>query len=231
MKKDAVFFKFVLINCFTSSSLILPVRIVWLLHYLITIDEISTLKVILSLTISFFEIPTGIVADLMSRRMSMAISAFLFSLHAVFYCLLPNFYGFALTQVLLGLSASFMSGADSSYFHSYLNEKTQENSFAYVDLSSKIGLIGKIVSACYALVSSILFNYEPRIVFGLSFVMGLIAATIILTLPKEQRETIRFKDIKIKHFIEMPIKTWQVIIGNRNIINIILSTAFIYSFL
>ena len=77
--------------------------------------QLVLLGTIMELSILFFEIPTGVVADLYSRKWSVVISflvvgaGFVLSGHADIYALL------VVSQVLVGFGATFLSGAETAW--------------------------------------------------------------------------------------------------------------------
>jgi hypothetical protein len=94
MFKNKMYYRFLLMNSFLSIDLITSIRVIYMLSYSISEGEISLLKGLYTLIITLAEIPTGIVSDRISRKLSLQISAILFMLHAVFYIIMPNFIGF-----------------------------------------------------------------------------------------------------------------------------------------
>ena len=77
--------------------------------------QLVLLGTIMELSILFFEIPTGVVADIYSRKWSVVISflvvgaGFVLSGHADIYALL------VVSQVLVGFGATFLSGAETAW--------------------------------------------------------------------------------------------------------------------
>src|SRR6476646_10014399 len=65
----------------------------------------------LETTAFLFEIPTGIVADLYSRRLSVIIGFFLIGVGFTIEGSLPFFAAILLTQVFWGIGSTFTSGA------------------------------------------------------------------------------------------------------------------------
>lgn len=70
---------------------------------------------VLEITCFIFEIPTGIVADLYSRRASVIVGLVLTGLGFLVEGLVPLFMPILLAQVLWGMGATFTSGADSAW--------------------------------------------------------------------------------------------------------------------
>ncbi|HRL13015.1 MAG TPA: MFS transporter, partial [Aggregatilineales bacterium] len=66
---------------------------------------------VMEASIFIFEIPTGIVADVYSRRLSVIIGVTLQGLAFVGLAFVPSFAGALLTQALWGFGYTFTSGA------------------------------------------------------------------------------------------------------------------------
>ena len=74
--------------------------------------QIFTLQAIFYLTIVAAEVPTGAFADKHGRKSSLLVGSALAVLGILIYCSLPNFWVFALAEVVVGLAFSFIGGAD-----------------------------------------------------------------------------------------------------------------------
>ncbi|HET6743484.1 MAG TPA: MFS transporter, partial [Kribbella sp.] len=69
----------------------------------------------LELACFLFEIPTGIVADLYSRRLSIVIGFVLIGAGFLLQGLVPAFFAILAAQVLWGIGFTFTSGADQAW--------------------------------------------------------------------------------------------------------------------
>lgn len=179
------YFKLLVYNIFTSMSFILPIRVSYMMIYMVSDSQISLLKMVFSILVFILEIPTGVFADKFGRKLSVSLGTLLFALHALTFILIPNFYGFLLTQLLLGMADAFISGSDSSYVHSYV--KTYDSTQSYINVSSRIQAISRPFSLVFSILSSVLFSLSPRLNFMLTFIMGIIAMCIFLSLPSERQ--------------------------------------------
>jgi MFS transporter, DHA3 family, tetracycline resistance protein len=70
---------------------------------------------VLEASVFLFEVPTGIVADLYSRRLSVIIGYLLIGLGFTLEGLFPSFLPILLAQVTWGIGATFTSGAESAW--------------------------------------------------------------------------------------------------------------------
>ncbi|MDA3931381.1 MAG: MFS transporter [Tenericutes bacterium] len=69
----------------------------------------------LEISIFIFEIPTGIIADLKSRRLSIIIGLFIIAFGAMIEVFTPFFYVIFISQLVLGFGYTFISGALDSW--------------------------------------------------------------------------------------------------------------------
>lgn len=83
----------------------------------------------LELSVFLFEIPTGVVADLYSRKRSMAIGLFLIGCGFLLEGLMPLFVAVLAAQVLWGVGYTFQSGADQAWIADELKTERLERVF------------------------------------------------------------------------------------------------------
>jgi len=76
----------------------------------------------LETSILIFEIPTGVVADTLSRRSSIIIGVFLLGVGTLFFALVPSFLMIILSQVIWGLGYTFTSGALEAWISDEIGE-------------------------------------------------------------------------------------------------------------
>lgn len=230
MLKNKMYYKFLLIKAFLTTDLITGIRVVYMLSYSISEGEITVLKGLFTLIIALAEIPTGIISDKISRKLSLQIGAILFAGHALFYVATPSFIGFFLTQFFLALSAAFISGADVGYYDDYIKQYTNDK---YIEIVGKIDYIVSFISAFFYMISGFLFNYFPQMNFLITSVLGLLSFGIISSFPNFKIQENKFESSK--KFIEKYVKDVRDVlffyIKNRNIVRITLITTIIIGLL
>lgn len=221
------YFKYFLYSILTSTSLFIPIRVLYLIRFGVLDQEISFLKVVFSFSIVLFEIPTGVISDKISRKTSLKLGSILFSLHAIVYILMPNFTGFVITQVLLGLSASLFSGTDSSLLYIYVEK--YDPSKTYLDVKSKIQFYTKIVAFLYSVISSILFSLNYNLNFILTCMMGILAFIIVSSFPNVT-EQITEKFTLQSYFSHVKLTT-KVLFSRKNVVASTIYTSILLSLL
>ena len=123
---------------FTMSSL-----------YQVSLANLSALQLVLvgtvlELSIFVFEIPTGIVADVYSRRLSVIIGIFLLGAGFLLEGALPIFATILLAQVLWGLGYTFTSGATQAWITDEIGEEAAGPAFLrasqLADIAALLGI-------------------------------------------------------------------------------------------
>jgi DHA3 family tetracycline resistance protein-like MFS transporter len=128
---------------FTASLLFSLIFTVNML-YQVTVVQLSPLQLvlvgtILEATVFLFEIPTGVLADVKSRRLSVIIGYALMGLGFVVEGLLPFFGTVALAQVLWGFGYTFTSGATEAWIADEVGEERAGQAFLRGAQAARIG--------------------------------------------------------------------------------------------
>ena len=130
-----------------------------------------------------FEIPTGIVADMKSRKLSMIIGIALVGTAFIIEGSIPTFASVIISQLLWGLGYTFTSGADDAWIADELGGKGLDHIYLkgtqVGQLFSFLGII------CSTLIGSVMVNL-PMIIGGISFIA---LAVLLVFLMKETNFT------------------------------------------
>jgi len=162
-------------------SLIFTVNLV----YHVTVVGLDPLQLvlvgtILEASVFLFEIPTGIVADVKSRRLSIIIGYLLIGLGFIVEGSFPFFLAVALAQGLWGLGYTFTSGATQAWIVDEIGEVRAGNAFLRGAQARQIGaLCGIPVSVALAGIAIPL----PIVLGGA--LMSLLAMFLIFVMPEK----------------------------------------------
>ncbi len=139
-----------------------------------------------------FEIPTGVVADVFSRRLSIIIGMFVMGLGFVVEGSFPFFAPILLAQVLWGLGYTFTSGATEAWIADEVGEERAGQAFLR---ASQIGTIGALIGIVPGTLIGLLGVNIP-IVLGGALLMALGVVLIVIMpetgfkpAPRENRNT------------------------------------------
>jgi DHA3 family tetracycline resistance protein-like MFS transporter len=131
MQNKITFYAFTgFLTSFAFGS-ILPVYVLYFRHYQINLFQIGLLASIFEASILIFEIPTGLVADIYGRKISVILSAFISLISGIFFIFFPYFFGFIVAEILNGLGETFRSGALESWLVDSLRHEGKEKKVKY----------------------------------------------------------------------------------------------------
>ncbi len=145
-----------------TSALLFSVIVTVNLVYQATIVGLNPLQMILVgtmlETISFlFEVPTGIVADVYSRKLSVMIGLLLIGLGFTVEGLFPFFGAILVAQIIWGIGFTFVSGAREAWIADEIGEKNAGNAYSK---GSQMALVGSLIGIG---ISMVLANINIRL--------------------------------------------------------------------
>ncbi|HMU93348.1 MAG TPA: MFS transporter [Anaerolineales bacterium] len=179
---------------FTASALF-AMMFVTMSLYEATVAGLTPLQLVLvgtALEVSafVFEIPTGVVADVYSRRLSIIIGYFLMGIGFLVEGLFPAFLPILLAQVIWGLGYTFTSGATQAWISDEIGE---EEANKLVLRANRVGLYASLLGMGMAvLIGSqsvglpILFGGAGVVLIGLVLVV-IMPETGFHPTPREDR--------------------------------------------
>lgn len=120
-------------------------RALWIIYLIergLSTAQIGFLESLLHLSILFFEIPTGIVADIYGKRISLIFARILVILYSIGMLLTKRFFIFSIVFIILGMSETFVSGADTALIYdSIKSDNDKEKEKKYIKFSSTYGAL------------------------------------------------------------------------------------------
>lgn len=146
----------------------------------------------LEITAFLFEVPTGIVADVYSRRLSVIIGYALIGVGFLVEGLIPSFGAILVAQVLWGIGYTFTSGAHQAWITDEIGEEKVGRAFLR---SSQIGSLLGIVGTVIAIAIGSTYINLPIVLGGVLhialalFLVFVMPETGFQPTPREDRST------------------------------------------
>ncbi|MDQ0272858.1 MFS transporter [Cytobacillus purgationiresistens] len=171
-------------TCFLSQFFFTLVFTVNLLYHVQTVQltalQLVLVGTVLELTVFLFEIPTGVVSDLKSRKLSMIIGYFLIGCGFFIEGLFPVFAAVIASQILWGIGYTFTSGSQQAWIADEIGETKASSAILK---GARAGNFGQII----AIPISIILGYSlinlPIMIGGIAMV-GL--SLFVLIFMKEE---------------------------------------------
>jgi len=185
-------------------------RALWVLYLGergMNMSQVGVLEAILHLSIVFFEIPTGMLADLYGRKISLIVGQAVSLLYALFMYLSGGFFLFTLAFAFLGFAGTFKSGAEQAILYDSLKENGHEKRYTrilgnqaaiiLISLSSAKWLGGFIAETDWSLVYLGIFGAQ---------LIGLFPLLMLREPFSEEKQS--KKILKINKYLS-PISQWR----------------------
>jgi len=178
---------------------------------------------VLEITVFIFEIPTGIVADIYSRRLSTIIGYFLIGLGFMLEGAFPLFGTILLAQVVWGLGATFQSGAEEAWLADEIGEESLANAYLRGSQFGQVGtLFGIIISVGLGRIALNL----PILVGG--FLIVCLAVALALFMPEDGFNPTPMPERNTFQKMVATFRNGIRLIRGQKLLTIILAIALIY---
>ena len=193
--------------------------------YYVTVAGLNPLQLILvgtamEITAFVFEIPTGIVADTYSRRLSVIIGTFVTGAAFVFVGFVSTFYTIALGLSIWGIGATFLSGAREAWIVDEVGQKHIDKVFMRTaqirNIAKFAGIIASVGIASASLNLPIIVGGLLTMLLGVYLIFAM-PETGWKPLPQAQRNSWRAMGDTLSQGIKMskrrPLMLWFLIIA------------------
>jgi len=172
-------------------NLVMPVIVLFYKSNGLTMKDIFLLQSVYSLTLMTLEIPTGYFADKAGRKTSILSGATLGFTGYLVYTLSYGFWQFVLAEVILGVSQSLVSGADSAMLYDTLAAAKQNQK--YTQLEGRVTSFGNFGESIAGILGGLLAVTSLRTPFFVQTCVSLIAIPAAIMLVEPPIKSIRIK--------------------------------------
>lgn len=162
------------------SAILIPFFTMWAK---LSVFQFMFLESWCMLCMLLFEIPTGGIADYLSRKASLQLGLVIQMIGFVIYVAIPNFYMFMLGELVVALGFSLISGAEESFIYDTVKSQGREkDSMKILGRAESFGLAGIMVAAPVGsfIAGKLGLSYPMFLMF-----IPLCIALILLTFMKE----------------------------------------------
>ena len=170
-----------------------------------------------------FEIPTGIVADVYSRKLSIVIGAVLTGLGFILEGSISSFASVLAAQIIWGLGSTFISGSVEAWIAE--EEKEQDLDRMYIK-GAQVGQIGAVIGIILSTIVGNLSVRLPIIISGCLFVI--IALFLALYMPENNFTPSAPEDLNTFRKMGYTFKSGLKFVKSKSIMMILLSVTLFY---
>lgn len=161
---------------FFNLLIIGPILVPYMLFKGLNYAEIMLLQSISAIAVIVFEVPTGAIADKVSRSFSLLLSGFFAAAGLLMYIIFKSFWLFAIAEILFGIGMTFSSGADAAIVYESLVKLERKKEYQKIEANAVFFVF--IGHAVGSIVSSFLYTYNHFLPFWIS-ILNIFIAIII----------------------------------------------------
>ena len=165
-------------NFFTDFKLYSAIAILYFVHVTGSLALGMSIYSIASISDALFEVPTGILSDMVGRKNTIVLGSIASVSYALCYAIGGSYWILALGAIFQGLSVAFYSGNNDALLHDSLKESGNEKKFhSYL---GKLSSLFQLALALGAVIGSFLANNSFILVMWLSVIPQVICFFISL---------------------------------------------------
>ncbi|WP_349409831.1 MFS transporter [Pseudalkalibacillus sp. SCS-8] len=178
-------------------------RALWVIYLSdsgLSLGEIGIIEAILHLSIVLFELPTGMIADLYGRKISILLGSVLSIGYGAFMLISDSLTLFSLAFVSLGVGLTFHSGAQQALAYDTLRELNKEKD--YTKVFGNMTALALLSLSFAKLAGGLMAEVSWEWVYGAMVVMQMLALIPVLLLhePEQEMRVVERKSI---------LQTWR----------------------
>ena len=164
-------------------SFIFPVYVLFLKDNGLSLIEIGIINTSYMFLVFLLEIPTGVIADVVSRKLSIVIGTGLYILAPLIYFFSSTFIWFLMAELTIGLGMCFVSGALEAWVKDKLDETGEPHNLG--ELYSQYFMVKRICVIIGGTLGGLVAIYGMRSVWLIAGIGEAIGFVIILFVMKD----------------------------------------------
>ncbi len=171
---------------FMNMLIIGPILVPYMLFKGLSYSQIMLLQSISAISVFIFEIPTGTIADKISRKLSLSLGGVCLGIGLLLYIIFKSFYIFAIAEIIFGMGLTFNSGADAAILYESLKKLDRKKEYQKMEgHAAFLIFIGQAVGSIF---SGFLYKYNPSLPFWISLINIFIAVVVATSFKDTERQ-------------------------------------------
>lgn len=169
--------------------------------------QLVLLGTIMELAILFFEIPTGLVADIFGRKKSLIIGTFIIGSAHLLEGGIPSFWAIAIGAALWGIGWTFISGAETAWVADEIENKELDTTLLN---GAKFSSLGSFLGIMVSVIIGIIFTVQIAILIAGGFLIliaivssRVISETKFISIAREDTSHIKQMKVALKESLSL----------------------------
>ncbi len=181
--------------------LIMPVLIPFFQENGLDMQDILILQAAFSVSLIVFEVPSGYIADVGGRKLTLVIGSAIGAAAFVLYATAYTFYEFLLVELLLGIGGSLISGADNALLYDTLLELERKEQFQ--KYAGRLGSVGNFSEGIAAIIGGELALISLRTPLYVEAVLMVLTVPVAFALVEPARHEIANRESRFTSILRI----------------------------
>jgi len=193
--------KLYVIKALRWFMLVMPIIVLFFQENGLSMCEVFILQSVFSIAIVVSEVPSGYLADVIGRKVSIVAGCILAFAGFAAYSLSYGFWGFLIAELFLGFSSSFISGADSAMIYDTLLEVGSEDE--YKKIEGRMLSVGNFSEGVAGLIGGFLAVVSLRTPFYFEAAITFFSIPVALSLVEPARHKFDNSEGSVKSILRI----------------------------
>ncbi|MBW3004593.1 MFS transporter [Candidatus Woesearchaeota archaeon] len=182
-----------LISSLNWMRFFIPVLALFYIASQVPLEQFTIIMGVFSLAILLLEVPSGVIADLVGRKTTIALSCLCFTIELILIAFYNGFWIFLVAKIISGIGVSLYSGADQAFLYDSLKKLKREKD--YKNIAGICHMIENVVMAVTFIIGAYLFTINAKLPALLSIPFAAISFLLcfFLTEPYKSSKGLGFK--------------------------------------
>ncbi len=181
---------FYLFSSFSDLLIIGPIIVLFMLGKGLSFTEIMLLQSVCALAVFLFEVPTGALADKVSRKVSLCLGAVFYALGLFIYIVGNSFIAFAIGEIVFSLGTAMKSGANTALLYDNLKHENEQERFQEVLGKGRMYMF--IMQGLGSILGAFAYTVDPNLPLWIS--IAFMGVTVLIVLGFDEYEYVSKDD-------------------------------------
>lgn len=202
-----------LFSSFSDLLIIGPIIVLFMLGKGLSFTEIMLLQSVCALAVFLFEVPTGALADKVSRKVSLCLGAVFYALGLFIYIIGNSFIVFAIGEVIFSLGTAMKSGADTALLYDNLKHEKEQDHFQEILGRGRMYMF--IMQGLGSILGAFSYTIDPNLPLWIS--IGFMGVTIAIVLRFDEYDYIEIEEKVSETYFDQIKESAKYVFEHRKI--------------
>jgi MFS family permease len=183
-----------IISSVSWGRFFIPILALFYIASKVSLEQFTIIMAVFSLATLVFEIPTGVIADLLGKKNTLLLSRAMYIIEIFLIAFFNGFWIFLVAKIISGIGVSLSSGTNQAIVYDSLKKIKRENE--HKKISGIANTVSKISMSFVFIIGAYLFTLNPKLpaYVSLPFMVLAFVLTFFMTEPYKPEKKFTMKN-------------------------------------